>query len=767
MLRLMKGNTMDINKELAKEFGLKQEQVDNTVALIDDDKTIPFIARYRKELTGSLDDQILRELYDRLMYLRNLEKRKEEVTAAITEQEKMTPEIEAAISAAVTLVEVEDIYRPFKPKRRTRASIARENGLEPLAVMLMAQENSTEPEKEAEAFIDEEKKITDAQTALQGAMDIIAEDISDDADIRKKLRALAGEKGELVSKASDPEAESVYMNYYEYSEAIPKVANHRVLALDRGEKEGFLKVSVTLDETMATDVIFGKYIKANNACGELVRAAAADSYKRLIFPSIEREIRSEMSAKAAEDSIKVFAANLRQMLLQPPLKSSIILGLDPGYAHGCKTAVIDGTGKVLDTAIIYPVGSAGAVEAAKKKVKEFIQKYNVNVISIGNGTASRETETFAAEIVKEVPQDVSYMVVSEAGASVYSASKVAAEEFPEYDVSIRGAISIARRLQDPLAELVKIDPKAIGVGQYQHDMPQARMSEALGGVVEDCVNSVGVDLNTASHSLLSYIAGINATVAKNIVTYREENGRFTDRKELLKVPKLGKKAFEQCAGFLRVRDGKNPLDNTAVHPESYEAASSLLSECGFTIADIAGSGAEGITEKANSIGIENISKSLGIGVPTLTDIIGELKKPGRDLRDELPAPLLRSGDVMEIKDLKPGMELVGTVRNIIDFGCFVDIGVHEDGLVHISQICSKYIKHPLEAVKVGEVVKVRVLDVDLKRNRISLTMRLNDEEEKKQQRSERRPNNKKREDRKPKGFDASQLHNSSFRIKKK
>ena len=758
---------MDINKTLAKEFGLKQEQVDNTVALIDDDKTIPFIARYRKELTGSLDDQILRELYDRLMYLRNLEKRKEEVTNAITEQEKMTPEIEAAISAAVTLVEVEDIYRPFKPKRRTRASIARENGLEPLAELLMAQENSTDPEKEAEAFLNEEKKINDVQTAIQGAMDIIAEDISDDADIRKKLRALAGEKGELVSKASDPEAESGYMNYYEYSEAIPKVANHRVLALDRGEKEGFLKVSVTLDENLATDVIFGKYIKANNACGELVRAAVADSYKRLIFPSIEREIRSEMSAKAAEESIKVFAANLRQMLLQPPLKSSIILGLDPGYAHGCKTAVIDGTGKVLDTAIIYPVGSAGAVEAAKRKVKEFIQKYNVNVISIGNGTASRETESFAAEIVKEVPQDVSYMVVSEAGASVYSASKVAAEEFPEYDVSIRGAISIARRLQDPLAELVKIDPKAIGVGQYQHDMPQARMSEALGGVVEDCVNSVGVDLNTASHSLLSYVSGINATVAKNIVTYREENGRFTDRKELLKVPKLGKKAFEQCAGFLRVRDGKNPLDNTAVHPESYAAASSLLSECGFTLADIASGGAEGINEKADSIGIENISKSLGIGVPTLTDIIGELKKPGRDLRDELPAPLLRSGDVMEIKDLKPGMELVGTVRNIIDFGCFVDIGVHEDGLVHISQICSRYIKHPLEAVKVGEVVKVRVLDVDLKRNRISLTMRLNDEEEKKQQKSERRPNNRKREDRKPKGFDASQLRNSSFRIKQK
>ena len=759
---------MDINKTLAKEFGLRQEQVDNTVALIDDDKTIPFIARYRKELTGSLDDQILRELYDRLMYLRNLEKRKDEVTSAITEQEKMTPEIEAAISAAVTLVEVEDIYRPFKPKRRTRASIARENGLEPLAVMIIEQKDSTEPEKEAEAFINEEKKINDAQTALQGAMDIIAEDISDDADIRKKLRTLAGEKGELVSKAADPEAESVYMNYYEYSEAIPKVANHRVLALDRGEKENFLKVSVTLDETLATDIIFGKYIKANNSCGELVRAAAADSYKRLIFPSIEREIRSEMSEKAAEESIKVFAANLRQMLLQPPLKSSIILGLDPGYAHGCKTAVIDGTGKVLDTAIIYPVGSAGAVEAAKKKTKEFIQKYNVNVISIGNGTAPRETESFAAEIVKEVPQDVSYMVVSEAGASVYSASKVAAEEFPEYDVSIRGAISIARRLQDPLAELVKIDPKAIGVGQYQHDMPQARMSEALGGVVEDCVNSVGVDLNTASHSLLSYISGINASVAKNIVAYREENGRFTDRKELLKVPKLGKKAFEQCAGFLRVRDGKNPLDNTAVHPESYEAASSLLSECGFSIADIAGGGADGINEKADSIGLDNISKSLGIGVPTLNDIIGELKKPGRDIRDELPAPLLRSGDIMEIKDLKPGMELVGTVRNIIDFGCFVDIGVHEDGLVHISQICSRYIKHPLEAVKVGEVVKVRVLDVDLKRNRISLTMRLNDEEEKQQKKPERRPdNNRKRNEKRKEGFDASKLRNISFRIKQK
>ncbi|MBR6243277.1 MAG: RNA-binding transcriptional accessory protein, partial [Ruminococcus sp.] len=694
---------MDINSTLAKEFGIRLEQVENTVALIDDDQTIPFIARYRKELTGSLDDQILRELYDRLMYLRNLEKRKEEITNAITEQEKMTPEIEAAISAAATLVEVEDIYRPFKPKRRTRAGIARENGLEPLAVLIMEQDGKTDPEKEAEAFINEEKKINDVQTALQGAMDIIAEDISDDADIRKKLRTLAGEKGSIVTKAADPEAESVYTNYYDYSEPVSKVADHRVLAMDRGEKEGFIKVSLSLDETIADDVIFNKYVKANNACGELVRAAAIDSYKRLIFPSVEREIRSEMTANAAESSIKVFASNLRQLLLQAPLKNCVILGLDPGYKHGCKTAVIDGTGKVLDSAIIYPVmTSAANIERAKKTVKELISKHHVDAISIGNGTASRETEAFVAEILKEIPEKVSYMIVNEAGASVYSASKLAAEEFPEFDVSIRGAISIARRMQDPLAELVKIEPKAIGVGQYQHDMPPARLNEALGGVVEDCVNSVGVDLNTASYSLLSYVSGINSAVAKNIVAYREENGRFNDRKELMKVPKLGKKAFEQCAGFLRVRDGKNPLDNTAVHPESYAAASSLLKECGFTLADISGGGAAGITEKAESIGLENISNTLGIGVPTLTDIISELKKPGRDLRDELPPPLMRSGDVMEIKDLKPGMELVGTVRNIIDFGAFVDIGVHEDGLVHVSQLANKFVKHPLDVVKVGQ-----------------------------------------------------------------
>lgn len=754
---------MDINKTLAKEFSLRQEQVDNTVALIDDGKTIPFIARYRKELTGSLDDQILRDLNDRLVYLRNLEKRKEEVTAAITDQEKMTPEIEAAISAAITLVEVEDIYRPFKPKRKTRASAAREKGLEPLAQLIMEQNGSTDPEKEAEAFVSGEKEVPDVQAAIQGAMDIIAEDISDDADVRKKLRTLAGEKGEIVSKAADTEAESVYTNYYEYSEPVSKIANHRILALDRGEKENFLKVSVTLDETAATDIILAKYIRNNNACGELVRAAAEDSYKRLIFPSIEREIRSEMTAGAAEESIKVFASNLRQLLLQPPLKNSVILGLDPGYRTGCKVAVIDATGKVLDTGIVYCTpGPKTNIEASKRTIKNLIQKHNVTTISIGNGTASRETEAFTAELLKEIPQKVSYMVVSEAGASVYSASKLAAEEFPDYDVSLRSAVSIARRLQDPLAELVKIEPKAIGVGQYQHDMPQARMNDALSGVVEDCVNSVGVDLNTASHSLLSYIAGINSAVAKNIVAYREENGRFTDRKELLKVPKLGKKAFEQCAGFLRVRDGKNPLDNTAVHPESYAAAASLLSECGFTLADISGGGAEGITEKADKLGIENISKSLEIGVPTLTDIIGELKKPGRDLRDELPPPLLRSGDIMEIKDLKPGMELVGTVRNIIDFGVFVDIGVHEDGLVHISQITNRFIKHPLEAVKVGEIVKVRVLDVDVKRNRISLTMR-NPEEEKKQQKP---ANQKKRENRKPAGFDAGKIRNSAFRIKK-
>lgn len=718
---------MNINETLAKEFKLRQEQIDNTVSLIDDGKTIPFIARYRKELTGSLDDQLLREIFDRLTYLRNLEKRKEEITAAITEQEKMTDEIAAAIEKAVTLVEVEDIYRPFKPKRKTRGSIARERGLEPLAEFILAQDKSADPNSEAEKYIDEEKGVPDAAAALQGAMDIIAEDISDDAELRKKLRAMITKNGMLTSKAADPEEETVYKNYYDFSEPVFRVAGHRVLAIDRGEREDKLKVSVVIPEGSGESLTSEKYVKNASPCGELVKAAAEDSFKRLIFPSVEREIRADLTEKACEAAIKVFASNLRQLLMQPPVKGNVALGLDPGYRTGCKLAVVDATGKVLDTGVAYiTTGEQRKIEQGKVLVKNLIQKHGVSIIAIGNGTASRESEAFVAELIKEIPQKVAYMVVSEAGASVYSASKLAAAEFPEYDVSLRSAVSIARRLQDPLAELVKIDPKAIGVGQYQHDMPKARMDEALTGVVEDCVNSVGVDLNTASHSLLSYISGISAAVAKNIVAYREENGSFTDRKQLLKVAKLGPKAFEQCAGFLRVQGGKNPLDNTAVHPESYEAAQKIIDECGFSIADLKGSKLAEIPQTAEKIGVAKIAETAGIGVPTVKDILKELAKPGRDPRDELPPPLLRSGDVMELKDLKPGMELMGTVRNVIDFGCFVDIGVHEDGLVHISQICDRYIKHPLEAVKVGDVVKVRVMDVDVKRKRISLTMKLND-----------------------------------------
>ncbi|MBP1561652.1 MAG: RNA-binding transcriptional accessory protein [Oscillospiraceae bacterium] len=718
---------MNINETLAKEFKLRQEQIDNTVSLIDDGKTIPFIARYRKELTGSLDDQLLREIFDRLTYLRNLEKRKEEITAAITEQEKMTDEIAAAIEKAVTLVEVEDIYRPFKPKRKTRGSVARERGLEPLAEFILAQDKSADPDSEAEKYIDEEKGVPDAAAALQGAMDIIAEDISDDAELRKKLRAMITKNGMLTSKAADPEEETVYKNYYDFSEPVFRVAGHRVLAIDRGEREDKLKVSVVIPEGSGESLTSEKYVKNASPCGELVKAAAEDSFKRLIFPSVEREIRADLTEKACEAAIKVFASNLRQLLMQPPVKGNVALGLDPGYRTGCKLAVVDATGKVLDTGVAYiTTGEQRKIEQGKVLVKNLIQKHGVSIIAIGNGTASRESEAFVAELIKEIPQKVAYMVVSEAGASVYSASKLAAAEFPEYDVSLRSAVSIARRLQDPLAELVKIDPKAIGVGQYQHDMPKARMDEALTGVVEDCVNSVGVDLNTASHSLLSYISGISAAVAKNIVAYREENGSFTDRKQLLKVAKLGPKAFEQCAGFLRVQGGKNPLDNTAVHPESYEAAQKIIDECGFSIADLKGSKLAEIPQTAEKIGVAKIAETAGIGVPTVKDILKELAKPGRDPRDELPPPLLRSGDVMELKDLKPGMELMGTVRNVIDFGCFVDIGVHEDGLVHISQICDRYIKHPLEAVKVGDVVKVRVMDVDVKRKRISLTMKLND-----------------------------------------
>lgn len=715
---------MDINSTLAAEFKLRQEQIDNTVALIDDGKTIPFIARYRKELTGSLDDQLLREIFDRLNYLRNLEKRKEEISAAIIEQEKMTDEIAAAISAATTLVEVEDIYRPFKPKRKTRASVAREKGLETLAVFLMLQQNGSDPVSEAEKFVNSEKGVENTADALQGAMDIIAEDVSDDAELRKELRKIYSKQGSISSAASDPDEDTVYNNYYEYSEPVFRIAGHRVLALDRGEREGKLKVNISVPDGLGENTVCGKYVKNQSASAEYVKNACEDSYKRLIVPSIEREIRSELTEKAAEAAIKVFASNLRQLIMQPPVKNSVALGLDPGYRTGCKLAVVDGTGKVLDTGVAYiTTGEKHKIEQGKVLVKNLIQKHGVTIIAIGNGTASRESEAFVAELIKEIPHKVSYAVVSEAGASVYSASKLAAEEFPEYDVSLRSAVSIARRLQDPLAELVKIDPKAIGVGQYQHDMPKARLGEALGGVVEDCVNSVGVDLNTASHSLLSYVSGINSTIAKNIVAYREENGSFTDRKQLLKVSKLGPKAFEQCAGFLRVRDGKNPLDNTAVHPESYEAAKKIIEECGFSPVDIGNAGMGEISAAAKKVGISKIADNAGIGVPTVNDIIKELEKPGRDPRDELPPPLMRSGDVMEMKDLKPGMELMGTVRNVIDFGCFVDIGVHEDGLVHISQICDKYIKHPLEAVKVGDVVKVKVLDVDVKRKRISLTMK--------------------------------------------
>ena len=716
---------MDINQVLAQEFHLRREQIDQTVALIDEGATIPFIARYRKEHTGSLDDQILREIFDRLNYLRNLEKRKEEIRASITEQDKMTEALSRAIDAAKTLVEAEDLYRPYRPKRKTRASVARARGLEPLAQLLLAQKPGVDPLREAETFVNGEKEVPDAEAALQGAMDILAEDISDDARLRKELRELIAKSGTISAVASDSEADSVYRTYYDYAEPVNKIAHHRVLALDRGEKEGFLKVSVSLPEHMGESFVVRKYLTGSSPAGAYVRQAAEDSYKRLLFPSVEREIRSALTANAAEQAIKVFASNLRQLLMQPPVKNTVTLGLDPGFRTGCKVAVVDSTGKVLHTDVVHiTANSAAQVAADQKKLRGIIETWKVTTIAIGNGTASRESEHIVAQILKELDRKVSYMVVSEAGASVYSASKLAAEEFPDYDVSLRSAVSIARRLQDPLSELVKIDPKAIGVGQYQHDMPKARMDEALAGVVEDCVNSVGVDINTASHSLFSHVAGINAAVAKNIVAYREENGAFTDRRQLLKVPKQGKKAYEQCAGFIRGREGKNPLDNTAVHPESYEAAKGLLEACGFSLASIGSQDLQSLSERLNKQGMDAVSKQLGVGVPTLQDIVRELQKPGRDVRDELPPPLMRSGDVMELKDLKPGMELVGTVRNVIDFGAFVDIGVHEDGLVHISQICDRYIKHPLDAVKVGQVVRVRVLDVDVKRKRIGLTMRL-------------------------------------------
>ena len=713
---------MDILKKLCEEFNLKTFQVENTVKLIDDGNTIPFIARYRKEATGSLDDQVLRELHDRLMYLRNMDETREKIKASIEEQGALTEELIEAIENAVTLTELDDIYRPYKKKRKTRASVAKEKGLEPLADIIYEQSpDCKEPIVLAQEFINAELGVETAEDALQGAMDIIAEKISDDADVRKRMRFVCAAHGILTVKGAKEDLD-VYEMYKEYSESVAKIADHRVLAINRGEKEEFLKVSIDFDKDKAMFIIAKTHIKEGSPATETVKAAAEDAYTRLIFPSIEREIRSSLTEKASVSAIKVFSTNLKQLLMQPPVKDKVTLGLDPGYRTGCKVAVVDGTGKVLDTGVIYPAPPKSDIANSKIIVKGFIEKYNVDVIAIGNGTASHETEVFAAEVIKEIDREVSYMVVSEAGASVYSASKLAAEEFPEYDVSLRSAVSIARRLQDPLAELVKIDPKAIGVGQYQHDMPQNQLNGALDGVVENCVNSVGVDLNTASVQLLSRVAGLGPAVAKNIVVYREENGKFTSRTGLKKVSKLGPKAFEQCAGFLRITDGKNPLDNTSVHPESYTAAENLLKLCEYSDKDVKNGSVKDLSVRVQAKGAEELAKELGIGVPTLNDIVKELERPGRDPRDELPPPLLRT-DIMSMEDLKSGMELTGTVRNVIDFGAFVDIGVHQDGLVHISQITDKFIKHPSEVLKVGDIVKVWVLSVDVAKKRISLTMR--------------------------------------------
>ena len=716
---------MDIITQLASELGLTTEQVKSTVALIDDGNTIPFIARYRKEVTGSLDDAKLRDLAERLTYLRGLEARKAEVHALITEQGKMTPDIEKALAAAAILTEVEDIYRPFRPKRKTRASVARERGLEPLAEALLAQEKSYTPtlDELAASLVDAEKGVEIVTDAFNGACDIIAEDISDNADYRKAIRNLTVANGEIVSAAAKDE-DSVYSQYYEYREPLKKLPGHRVLALNRGEKEEFLKVSITVAPDIILSYLYSKLVKKGDSpAKQYVERALVDSYDRLIAPSIEREIRSSLFNDACEGALSVFEVNLKNLLMQAPLKGKTVLGYDPGYRNGCKLAVVDKTGKVLDTAVIYPMKPQSRTEEAKRTVKRLIAAHNVGVIAIGNGTASKESEIFIAGLLKEIDADVKYAVVSEAGASVYSASKQATEEFPDFDVMQRSAISIARRLQDPLAELVKIDPKAIGVGQYQHDMKPARLDEALGGVVEDCVNTVGVDVNTASYSLLSYVAGINATSAKNIVKYREENGEFKSRAEIKKVPRIGDKAFEQCAGFLRVSGSDEILDCTGVHPESYAVARKLLKRFDYTAEDVRMSRLAGLRDKVKTQGFAKLCAELDVGEPTLADIIGELEKPGRDVRDSLPQTVLRD-DILDINDLKPDMILTGTVRNVIDFGAFIDIGVHHDGLVHISEICDKYIKHPSEKLAVGDVVQVKIKSVDLKKNRISLTMKL-------------------------------------------
>ena len=708
---------MTIIEQLARELNRPAEHIENVVRLLDEGNTIPFIARYRKELHGSMDDTALRTLEERLAYLRNLTERKESVKASIAEQEKLTDELAAAIDAAQTLAEVEDLYRPYKPKRRTRATVAKEKGLEPLAALLFAQERDCpRPEEAAADYLSAEKGVETVADALQGANDIVAEWISDDAAIRRSLRELLEKRGTLRSLAATEE-DSVYRLYYDFEQPLSRLQGHQILAINRGEKEKILSATVLLDRELALPLLRRAVVKPGSAAMEFVKAAAEDAYDRLIYPSLEREMRAALTDKASEGAIKMFALNLKPLLMQPPVKGHVTMGLDPGYAHGCKVAVIDATGKVLDTTVVYPTYGERQKNEAITKLAQLVKKHGVEHIAIGNGTASRETEQMTVELIHKVGGGLSYMIVSEAGASVYSASKLAAEEFPQFDVNLRSAVSIARRLQDPLAELVKIDPKAIGVGQYQHDMPQKELDASLNAVVEDCVNAVGVDLNTASPSLLTRVAGLNGTIAKNIVAFREENGVFTTRRQLLKVAKLGPKAFEQCAGFLRVPESKNVLDNTGVHPESYDAAKGLLELLGATPKDT-----RDLPARLNAYGAEKAAVALGVGVPTLRDIAKELSKPGRDPRDELPAPILRT-DVLDIKDLKPGMVLTGTVRNVIDFGVFVDIGVHQDGLVHISQVCNKFIKHPSEAVAVGDVVKVVVLDVDEKKHRISLSMK--------------------------------------------
>ncbi|MBS6311236.1 MAG: RNA-binding transcriptional accessory protein [Firmicutes bacterium] len=716
---------MDIIYALAQELNVNEKYVENVVQLLDEGNTIPFIARYRKELHGAMDDTTLRTLEERLQYLRNLEERRAAVKKSIVDQGKLTEELAAAIDSAKTLAEVEDLYRPYKQKRRTRATVAREKGLEPLAALLFAQERDCpRPEDAAREFLAPEKSVDTVTDALQGASDIIAEQISDDADIRKALRGLLSRQGRLACCAATEE-DSVYRLYYDFEQALSRLQGHQILAINRGEKEGVLKVSVTLDRDQALPLLRRAVVKPGSPAMEFIKSAAEDAYDRLIFPSLEREARSLLTEQANEGAIGQFALNLKPLLMQPPVKGKVTMGLDPGYRMGCKVAVVDGTGKVLDTAVVYPTYGERQEREAIAVLAGLITKHGVENIAIGNGTASRETEQMTVKLIRQVNEagaHVSYMIVSEAGASVYSASKLAAEEFPRFDVNLRSAVSIARRLQDPLAELVKIDPKAIGVGQYQHDMPPKQLDEALGGVVEDCVNAVGVDINTASPSLLQRVAGLNGTTAKNVVAYREENGPFTSRAQIKKVPKLGPKAFQQCAGFLRVPESKSVLDNTAVHPESYDAAKALLELMGYTLADVKAEKLSDLPARLKAYGEAKAAAAVGTGVPTLRDITAELLKPGRDVRDELPQPILRT-DVMEMKDLKPGMILTGTVRNVIDFGAFVDIGVHQDGLVHISQISSKFIKHPSEVLTVGDVVKVVVLDVDEKKNRISLSIK--------------------------------------------